>query len=325
MVVLVGYTGFVGSNIYARARNRVDGVFNSKNIEKAHGLDPEVLIYAGVRAEKYLANTDPYRDMEQILQAQRNIKKINPQKLVLISTIDVYRNPVDVDENVSALSDVTGMGNELHPYGLNRYYLEEWVRKNYPDALIIRLPGIYGLNIKKNFIYDYLHVIPSMLKEEKYKELEALEKPEDAILLRDCYERLDNGFYRCMRLLSDQKMLLKEKFRKFGFTALNFTDSRSSFQFYPLTRLWEDLQTALDHGITLLNLATEPILAGELYKELTGGTFTNELAGKPQKYDFKTVHAEKFGGKAGYISSKEEILADIKLFVENHSSQFLAE
>lgn len=317
MVALVGYTGFVGSNIYSRARNRIDGVFNSQNIEKAYGLEPEVLIYAGLRAEKYLANSAPECDLELILQAEENIRKINPQKLILISTIDVYKNPVGVDENDSPLSDGEGgKGSVMLPYGLNRYYLEAWVRKHYPDALIVRLPALYGHNIKKNFIYDFINVIPFMLKKEKYEELKALEKAGDDILLDECYEALDNGFYRCMKLDRDKKELLQKKFKKLGFTALNFTDSRSIFQFYPLSRLWEDIQTAFQEEITLLNLATEPISAGELYKSLTGESFKNELAGTPAKYDFRTIHAEKFGGKSGYICGKAEIMEDIRQYVE---------
>lgn len=320
MIALVGYTGFVGSNIYSKARNRIEGVFNSQNIEKAYGLEPEVLIYAGLRAEKYLANNAPERDLELILQAEENISKINPQKLVLISTIDVYKNPVGVDENDSVLSDGTGgAGNGILPYGLNRYYLEAWVRKHFPDALIVRLPGLYGHNIKKNFIYDFINVIPFMLKKEKYEELKALEKADDEILLDACYEPLDNGFYRCMKLQSDKKTLLQKKFKKLGFTALHFTDSRSTFQFYPLSRLWEDIQTALREDITLLNLATEPVSAGELYKSLTGESFRNELKADPAKYDFRTIHADKFGRKSGYICSKAEIMQDIKLFVQSNA------
>ena len=153
MIILVGYTGFVGSNIYVRARNRIEGVYNSNNVEKAYGLEPDLLIYAGLRAEKYLANSAPEKDLDLILNAERNIRKINPKKLVLISTIDVYKNPVGADENSPTVTDEKGsVGDGVQPYGLNRYYLEAWVRKNYPDALIIRLPALYGLNIKKNFI-----------------------------------------------------------------------------------------------------------------------------------------------------------------------------
>ena len=88
MNALVGYTGFVGSNIYETGS--FDQVYNSKNIEDAYGTNPDLLIYAGLRAEKYLANNAPEKDMELIEQAQENIEKINPKKLVLISTIDVF-------------------------------------------------------------------------------------------------------------------------------------------------------------------------------------------------------------------------------------------
>lgn len=318
MVALVGYTGFVGSNLYARARNRIKGVYNSQNIEKAYGLEPEVLIYAGVRAEKYLANSAPDCDMELILEAEKNIREINPQRLVLISTIDVYQNPVGVDEADPVLSGAKGgAGNGIQPYGLNRYYLESWVRKNFPDALIVRLPGLYGYHIKKNFIYDYINVIPYMLKKEKYQELKILEKADDAIMLDACYEAAGNGFYRCVKLDKERKELLQRKFKKLGFTALNFTDSRSTFQFYSLGRLWEDIQTALNEDIPLLNIATEPVSAAELYKALTGEVFKNELKGVPAKYDFRTTYASKFGGKDGYIYDKEAVLKDVKMFVEH--------
>ena len=148
MVALVGYTGFVGSNIYEAAGDKIDAVYNSKNIEEAFGTNPDLLIYAGLRAEKYLANNDPAKDMELILQAEDNITRINPKKLVLISTIDVFKNPKNVDENSEIDTE------NLHAYGFNRYQLELWVREKYPDTLIIRLPGLFGKNIKKNFIYD---------------------------------------------------------------------------------------------------------------------------------------------------------------------------
>ncbi len=56
MKALVGYTGFVGSNIYDAAGKEIDTVYNSRNIEEAYGTMPDLLIYAGLRAEKYLAN-----------------------------------------------------------------------------------------------------------------------------------------------------------------------------------------------------------------------------------------------------------------------------
>lgn len=140
---LVGYTGFVGSNL--NAYGDFQNVYNTKNINEAFGLKPDILIYAGLRAEKYIANKFPERDFDNIQGAIQNIKKINPKQLVLISTIDVYDKPNNVDENTEIKEE------NLAAYGKNRLYLEKWVQENINKYLILRLPGLYGINIKKKF------------------------------------------------------------------------------------------------------------------------------------------------------------------------------
>lgn len=306
MKALVGYTGFVGSNIYAEGN--FDAVYNSKNIKEAYGTNPDLLIYAGLPAEKYLANNEPEKDMEQILQAEKNIAYINPKKLVLISTIDVFKNPRDVDETSRIDTE------NLHAYGYNRYQLEIWTRENYPDALIVRLPGLFGINLKKNFIYDLVNFIPFMLKAEKMDELVLCD-----VELKRYYELQNNGFYKLKDIDKFEKIILKQKFKALGFSALNFTDSRSTYQFYPLKRLWGDIQTALDHGIILWHPATEPIQAGYLYRELYREEFQNVLAGEPACYDYKTIYDLVFGGRDGYICDKNSILKEIKSYVENEN------
>lgn len=307
MNALVGYTGFVGSNIYAAAKDEIKAIYNSKNIEEAFETNPDLLIYSGLRAEKYLANNAPEKDLELITQAKENIKKINPGKLVLISTIDVFKVPRNVDE--ASEIDI----DNLQAYGYNRYLLELWAREKYPDALIIRLPGLFGKNIKKNFIYDFINVVPFMLKAAKFDEL--LKKDSE---ICNYYELQDNGFYK-VNVDEQNKELLKSKFRKLGFSALNFTDSRSIYQFYNLANLWNDIQTALDQGITLWHPATEPVSAGELYEYLTGEKFLNELDGIPADYNYKTIWDKTFGGNNGYICSKKDVLKSIKAFVDKKS------
>lgn len=302
MIALVGYTGFVGSNLYGTGC--FDAVYNSKNITDSYGTKPDLLVYAGLRAEKYLANHDPKKDMEMIIQAEDNIQKINPQKLVLISTIDVFQEPKNVDENTEINTE------HLHAYGYDRYQLERWVRDSFSDALIIRLPGLYGHNIKKNFIYDYINVIPFMLKCEKMQELLKIDSS-----LADFYQIQDNGFYKVTNLNNKEKELLKNKFRNLEFNALHFTDSRSIYQFYPLNRLWQDIQTALEYDIRLWHPATEPVSAGELYKYMTGDDFVNELSGNPAYYDYKTIWDKQFNGIDGYIMSKRMVLEDVKRFI----------
>lgn len=305
MNALVGYTGFVGNNLYATGQ--FDALYNSKNIECAYGTNPKLLIFAGLRAEKYLANIEPEKDLKLICQAEENINRINPQKLVLISTIDVFKEPRNVDET----SRVETEG--LHAYGYNRYQLELWVRQMYPDALIVRLPSLFGKNIKKNFIYDYINIIPFMLNENKMKELTVKESA-----LKKYYEYQNNGFYKVKDLTDVEKKLLRGIFRKLKFSALNFTDNRSKYQFYNLARLWEDIQIALNHEIYLWHPATEPISAGEIYQFISGKSFVNELQGLPANYDYKTIYSNVFGGSNGYICNKEKMLNDLKEFVKQY-------
>ncbi|MCR5798973.1 MAG: NAD(P)-dependent oxidoreductase [Lachnospiraceae bacterium] len=302
--MLVGYTGFVGSNI--DAAHQFTYRINSKNSDDAIGKKPDLLIYAGLRAEKYLANHEPEKDRATILDAFERIKGIRPGKVVLISTVDVYKDPKGVDEDTRI--DASDMG----AYGANRYELECLVRNEFADALIIRLPGLFGKNIRKNFIYDFINVIPTMLKADKYNEL-----AKESDLITKSYTDMGNGFYKCSVLSEDAKRVaLKEEFGKVGFSALNFTDSKGVYQFYDLGRLWSDIETALANDIKLLNIATEPVSISEVYGVLTGGkTFVNETGNAPF-YDFRTKHAGVFGGKDGYICDKKEVLESIKNFVE---------
>lgn len=303
MKILVGHTGFVGSNLLENTA--FDLCFNSKNISESFGLNPDVLVYSGIRAEKFLANKEPENDFNIILNAIENIKKINPKQLVLISTVDVYPNPISVDENTEI--DI----EEVQPYGKNRLYLENWVASNFDDYLIVRLPGLFGKNIKKNFIFDLISVIPSMLNEAKYQELVSHS------WIVNNYTLQENGFYKLNKLENSERKILKQQFLDIGFSALNFTDSRGSFQFYNLQHLWNDIQIALKNNVKKLNLATEPIIVNEIYKVVYGKDFVNKLNNPVPNYDFYTVHGQLFQKQENYISSKQEVLQDIVNFIKS--------
>lgn len=299
---IVGYTGFVGSNI--AANHLFSGLYNSKNIHEAYGTCPDLLVYAGVPAAMYLANNFPDKDLAVIQDAMENIKKIQPKKVVLISTIAVYDHPV------AAYEDTIIDKRNLSVYGQNRKLLEEYVENHFEKSLIVRLPALFGTNLKKNFIYDFIHVIPSMLKEDKFEELIGQDD-----LIRDYYTLQDNGFYKVRSLSNEEKNRLKVYFKKIGFSALNFTDSRSVYQFYNLAYLWKDINTALSKGITKLNMATEPIQISELFKILTGQDFVNILDRAPYYYNFKTQYAEILGGENGYLYDKTSVVNDLKGFI----------
>ena len=283
----------------------MNGLYDSKNITEAYGKKPDLLVYSGVPAQKFVANKEPEKDFEVIKNAIYNIQEIKPKEIVLISTIDVYKKPQCVDEDSYIET------KDLEPYGYNRYYLEQWVSKNIEKHLIVHLPGLFGENIKKNFIYDLIHIIPSMLTEQKYIELF---KKDDFI--KDYYTKQENGFYRVIQLNETQKRKLKEYFDKVGFSALNFTDSRGIFQFYNLEHLWEHIQIARKNNIKTLNLATEPVSIAEIYKYIKGKEFINEISENIPYYNFKTKYDYLYNGKNGYIFDKKFILEDIKNFVQ---------
>jgi len=305
MKILVGHTGFVGSNL--KAQTTFDRLYNSQNIAEAFGTNPELLVYSGVRSEKFLANSDPEKDFEILQQALENIRKINPKKVILISTVDVYPQPIAVDES----ENLTGKDNQA--YGKNRFWLEQQVEAEFSDHLILRLPALFGQNLKKNFIYDLIHIIPAMLSAAKYEELLAREN-----WLADHYTQQPNGFYKLNPIAEADKAELKRRFLALGFTALNFTDSRGVFQFYNLGDLWADIQTAISNDIRKLNLATEPVSVDEIYQSVFSKSFTNEILPAPPRYDFYTQHAEHFSNLPHYIRSKEVILDGIQKFIRSH-------
>lgn len=145
---LIGYTGFVGSNLL-RQRS-FDARFNSANIDEIAGRSFDLIVCAGARAEKWRANTEPERDLDNIECLIRALSQANARRLVLVSTVDVFKKPNGVDEE----SRVSTTG--LHAYGRHRRLLEEVLASRF-DACVVRLPGLYGSGLKKNAIFDLLH------------------------------------------------------------------------------------------------------------------------------------------------------------------------
>ena len=180
---------------------------------------------------------------------------------------------------------------------------------DFPGALIVRLPALYGKGLKKNFLYDLHTLTPALLKPEKYAELAA-----QSALVAAGYEDGRNGFYRLSGRVDAAE--LRAFFAANGWNALAFTDSRSKYQFYPLARLWRDIETALAAGLTVLNLTPPPVSAAEVYAHLTGSVWQNHLAAAPFDYDLRSRHAALLGGQGGYLCTKEEELAEIAAFMK---------
>ena len=138
MRALIGYTGFVGSNLLSQTP--FDHSYNSQNIKDIRGKEYDLVVCAGVSSVKWRANKFPQEDFLQIENLINNLNQTHFKKIILISTIAVYDNPAD------------------NAYGRNRLFLENYLTNKYPTT-IIRLPALFGKGLKKNAIYDLLFFI----------------------------------------------------------------------------------------------------------------------------------------------------------------------
>ena len=241
---LIGYTGFVGATL-----NRAlspNYCYRSTNIADIRGQHFHHVICAGVQAMKWWANAHPEEDKAGIEKLLDALSEVETDHFTLISTIDVYPVPRDVDEN----SPIKKEGH--HAYGLNRLHAEERLAERFPNIAILRLPGLFGPGLKKNVIFDMLH---------------------------------DNNL---------------EKVHPGGL-----------FQYYDTRRLAADIDTVWQESIRLLNVSSEPVSTAEIRDRFFPGKILGGEGPPPPSYDMHSIHAGTWGGRDGYLYSKEQVLEDM--------------
>lgn len=146
---LIGYSGFVGS-VLLKQRN-FEARYRSTNINEINGESFGMVLCAGAPAEKWIANRQSEVDWQKIEGLIKWLATIRCNTFVLISTVDVFKTPLGVNEQTPVEE------NGLHAYGLHRRRLERFVETQFPNHLIVRLPGLVGPGLRKNVIYDFLN------------------------------------------------------------------------------------------------------------------------------------------------------------------------
>ena len=262
--VLIGYNGFVGKNL--SEQYDFDKYYNSSNIQDLRfESDIDFIVCCGISAVKWIANREPDKDWRGI-QSLMNVLQVLPStiRFVCISTIDVYPSAASKQNESEALD----ASPERHvfgsnSYGLHRLRFENFVVSHFRTHLIVRLPALFGAYLKKNYLYDLLHV----------------------------------------HLLNEIRM-------------------HATLQFYPVSRLWADIQLALNSSLTLVNLFTEPIYVRELVERLFPAllpqlTFPYD-ASLPLSfaYDLTTQHASIFHCvQSPYMMNKESVFEELKSYI----------
>ena len=114
-------------------------VYDSSNIETAYEDYFDLVIYAGIKASKIMADSRPGQDLRHCKRAYDTLCKIKADRKILISTIDA-------SDAFRSRSD----------YGKNRRNIECLILENahHSNVQILRLPALYGSTVYKNSWYD---------------------------------------------------------------------------------------------------------------------------------------------------------------------------
>ena len=143
---LLGHTGFVGETLKAQAR--FDGQFSRGNIVESKNTHSELLICSAAPAQKWWANANAAEDLDNIQKLVSSLESMQAVKAVLISTVDVFDNPLEIDEDSTQVTTVQ------NAYGKNRRFLEDEFTRIFKEALVVRLPALVGPGLRKNALFD---------------------------------------------------------------------------------------------------------------------------------------------------------------------------
>lgn len=148
MNALIGYSGFIGTNLLPYINN-VD-LYRSTNIEDIKNKSYDIIYCCGINAKKWYANLYPKEDIESINKLINILTTVKCNTFVLISTIDVLDCTIEQNE-------LTEQYYSSHSYGKNRLYFEEWCNQHYNNCYIFRLPALFGHGLKKNALFDLIN------------------------------------------------------------------------------------------------------------------------------------------------------------------------
>tara|TARA_B100000579_G_scaffold433604_2_gene452699 strand:+ start:482 stop:1174 length:693 start_codon:yes stop_codon:yes gene_type:complete len=140
---LIGYSGFVGSNL---KECDFTHLYNSKNIKRIAGKKFSLVVCSAPSAEKWKINQEPEKDLENIKSLLEILSNVKCDRFVLVSTIDVLTDKSKVS------------------YGGNRLFFEKEVQKMFKNVTIFRLPGLFGAGLKKNIIFDLKNKVTDFVK-----------------------------------------------------------------------------------------------------------------------------------------------------------------
>ncbi len=313
---LIGATGFVGSIL---AKHGFSDHYTSGNIDEIAGQDYGTVVCAAAPGSMFEANNFPDRDKAQIDDLIRHLTSFKTEQFVLISSIAVLADFAGQDDESSTRFQ------QDKAYGRNRRALEVACANHFKKCLIIRLPALFGPGLKKNFIFDILNPVPTMLSPDRMSKAQELAYGAWADRLAQIYSWDENvSMYRVNRAAlnaMDDRAELEDLLTEAGLSAVGFTNPQSTFQYYNMDRLWDDTQSALTSDLDVLHLATEPLQAGAIYKAVTAREM-HDAGANIHHEDMRSRHAQLLRGTSGpYLSHADQILRELCDFIASEKGR----
>ncbi|MFM7376882.1 MAG: hypothetical protein ACKO1O_01925 [Erythrobacter sp.] len=306
---LIGHTGFVGTALLRQTR--FASCYNSVNIAAIEGQSFGTLLCAAAPGSMLEANRAPERDKAAIDALIARLERVEAERFVLISSIAVLADFAGGDDEGTAAYQ-----QEL-AYGRHRRALEAFVEERFPGSLVVRLPALFGAGLRKNFLFDLLNPVPSMLAEARHAALLTALDGDLAAWLAALYAPdAATGLLKLDRpaLNADSRRAdLEAALDALGATATQFHHRDTTYQYYAIDRLWQDIGIALAAGLPHLHLAPEPIVAADIHLRLTGRPMP-ETPVRLHREDMRTRHAGLWGAAGPYQFAAADTLEQLAAF-----------
>jgi hypothetical protein len=306
---LIGHTGFVGSALLRKAA--FAACYNSQNIASIEGQSFGTLVCAAAPGSMLEANLAPERDAARIDALIAQLATVRAERFVLISSIAVLADFAGGDDE-----GTQAFQQEL-AYGRNRRALEAFVESHFPGSLVVRLPALFGEGLRKNFLFDLMNPVPSMLSAAKLEALCSALDPALAAWAGTLYTpdaatgllRLDRAALNADR----RRAPLEDAVSTLGLSATQFHHRETTYQYYSIDRLWQDIGMALDAGLSHLHLVAEPLTAAAIHAKLLGRDMPETLA-RLHREDMRTRHADLWGAEGPYQFDAATTLDRLAIF-----------
>jgi len=135
---LIGHGGFIGANLAAQAH--FDEKVDARGVESIRGKSFRLLVCA----------PDPAADREELQRLAASLREVKAEKLLLVSTVDVYPRPEAVDEDSPIDLSATATPRGRHLRELELSCAEHF------SATVLRLPLLFGPGLERNLLLDLL-------------------------------------------------------------------------------------------------------------------------------------------------------------------------